>query len=457
MIIGAALLVVSLVMRGATVNRYVRSRLAISASLFAAYAGAAALIAYGQLPASAVNQLHTATPLFLAFGLANALVVLAINPWRVDRIPEHFPNIVQDAIVIALFGPAVGAVVIGFALQDTLGNLFAGLAIQIEKPFRVGHWVTIGGKDGLVSEITWRATKIRTKAGNFVVVPNSVLSRDTITNYSEPTRETRLEVMVSAGYDAAPNDVKHAIVEALRSEPLILPEPPAEVLVADFADSAIQYRVRVWTTDFAADERVRDHVRARVYYAFSRRGIAFPYPVRVNIESKRHLEPTEEHGRATALDSVEILAALSTSQRGQLASMSRLLRYGAGEVVAHEGDTGASMFVLRAGEAAVTVAGAEGELARLTQGACFGEMSLLTGDTRSATVTAVTDCELLEIGVEAFRRVVMSDATSVERVAAAVSARRAELERHREERAAAAPDTETPQTFLARVKRFLSS
>ena len=157
MIIGAALLVITLVMRSATVNRYVRSRLAISAALFAVYAGASALIAYGPLPAGAVNQLHTATPLFLAFGLANALVVLAINPWRVDRIPEHFPNIVQDAIVIALFAPrgdalppgkvvattAVGAVVIGFALQDTLGNLFAGLAIQIEKPFRVGHWVTI--------------------------------------------------------------------------------------------------------------------------------------------------------------------------------------------------------------------------------------------------------------------------------------------------------------------------
>ena len=178
MITGAALLVIALVMRGATLNRYVRSRLAISAALFAAYTAASVLIAYGHLPVAAVGQLHTAIPLFLAFGIANALVVLAINPWRADRIPEHFPNIVQDAIVIALFGlaamlflpdkvvttTAVGAVVVGFALQDTLGNLFAGLAIQIEKPFRVGHWVTIGGKDGLVTEITWRATKIRTKA-----------------------------------------------------------------------------------------------------------------------------------------------------------------------------------------------------------------------------------------------------------------------------------------------------
>lgn len=470
MIIGAALLAITLVMRGATLNRWVRNRLAISALLFAVYAAAAAMVQYASLPPALVGQLHTATPLLLAFGVANALVVLALNPWRADRIPDHFPHILQDTIVIALFGlaamlflpdkvvttTAVGAVVIGFALQDTLGNLFAGLAIQVERPFRVGHWVTIGGKDGLVSEITWRATKLRTKAGNFVVVPNSALARDTITNHSEPTPQTRLEVLVSAGYDTPPNDVKSAILEALRGEAGILAEPAAQVLVADFADSYISYRIWVWTVDFAGDERLRDRVRSRVYYAFRRHGIEFPYPVRVNIASTAVAEPAAGLGRGSALDGVEILASLSASQRGQLASMARRLLYGAGEVIAHEGDAGASMFVLRSGEAAVTVAGTEGELARLAQGAFFGEMSLLTGDRRSATVTAITDCELLEIGVDEFRRVVMSDAQTVERVAAAVDSRRAEIELHRATRTTAAADSETTRTFLTRVKRFLS-
>jgi small-conductance mechanosensitive channel/CRP-like cAMP-binding protein len=468
MIAGVVLLLIALVARSATINRYVRSRLLISALLFAAYAVAAALVAFGRLPAGAVAQIQTTSPLLLAFALANAFVVLVINPWRLDRIPERFPNIVQDTIVIALFAvaamlflpdkvvatTAVGAVVIGFALQDTLGNLFAGLAIQIEKPFRVGHWVTIGGKDGLVSEITWRATKIRTKAGNFVVVPNSVLSRDTITNYSEPTRETRLEVEVGAAYDVPPNEVKSVIVQALGGEPLIMAEHPPEVLLVNFADSWMTYRVRVWTTDFAADERIRDHVRSRIFYAFHRHGIAFPYPVQLRMESKPQM--AEQTDEASALDGVEMLASLSGPQRGQLAAMSRRLLYGAGEVIAREGEAGTSMFVLRRGEAIVTVAGAEGEVARLHAGAFFGEMSLLTGDRRSATVTAVTDCELLEIGVEAFRRVVLSDAASVDRVASAVSSRREELERHRATRAATAVEAETPQTFLERVRRFLS-
>src|SRR5437773_1283388 len=235
MIIGTALLLIALGIRSATVNRYVRSRLLISALLFGAYAAASALIAYGRLPATVVGQLHTAIPLFLAFGLANALVPLVINPWRVDHIPEHFPNIVQDTIVIALFGlaamlflpdkvvatTAVGAVVIGFALQDTLGNLFAGLAIQIEKPFRVGHWVRVGDIDGMVSQVTWRATKVRTKDGNFVIVPNSVVARDAIMNYSEPSPETRIQVEVGVSYDVPPNDVKAVIRAAIKEEPFL--------------------------------------------------------------------------------------------------------------------------------------------------------------------------------------------------------------------------------------------
>jgi len=468
--VGLLLFLITLALRSASVNRFVRSRLTISCALFAMYTAASALVAFGRLPDGVADQIRIANPLLLAFGLSNALVVLAINPWRRDSIPEHFPNIVQDAIVIALFGlaamlflpekivatTAVGAVVVGFALQDTLGNLFAGLAIQIEKPFRVGHWVTIGGQDGMVSEITWRATKIRTKAGNFVVVPNNVLSRDTITNYSEPTRDTRVEVEIGAGYDTPPNEVKAVIREAVRGEPLIVAEHEPEILLADFAASAITYRVRVWTSDFGADERVRDRVRARIYYAFRRHHITIPYPIQVQIEGGGASgAPSTDAAAAAALAGVDILAALTDEQREQLVEAARSVVYGAGEIIVRETDPGRSMFVLVRGEAAVTLSGTDGEVARLRDGAFFGEMSLLTGEPRSATVTAVTDCALVEIGTEAFRRVVMADRAILERISAAVATRRAELALHRETRAVAGGSPETTQTFLARVRQFL--
>lgn len=468
-IVGIALLLVTLALRGASVNRLVRSRLTTSCLLFGAYAAAAALAAYAPLPPDVAQQIRSFNPLLLAFALATLVVVVTINPWREDRLPDRFPTIVQDAIVIALFAlvatlfmqekvlatTAVGAVVIGFALQDTLGNLFSGLAIQIEKPFRVGHWVTIAGTDGLVSEVTWRATKIRTKAGNFVVVPNSVVAKETITNYSEPTHDTRLEVEVAASYDTPPNVVKAVIAQALRDEPLLAAGREPEILLVDFAASAITYRVRVWTADFAADMRVKDRVRSRIYYAFRRHDITIPYPIQVQMDAPPVAAPARGDQRLALIDSVEVLASLSEEQRAQLVAASRDLLYEAGQAIVREGDPGGSMFVVRRGEAAVTLAGTDGELARHGEGGFFGEMSLLTGDPRSATVTAVTDCELIEIGADAFRRVVLADAALVERVTAAVAARRAELDQHRVSRPSGNAAAEPAHTLVDRVRRFL--
>ena len=469
-VVGVALLLVTVGIRGASANRFIRSRLLTSCLMFGAYAIAAVLDRYGPLPPEAAAQIRSFNPLLLAFGLSTLVVVLTINPWREDRLPDRFPTIVQDAVTIALFAivatlfmqekivatTAVGAVVIGFALQDTLGNLFSGLAIQIEKPFEVGHWVSIGGTEGVVSEVTWRATKIRTKAGNFMIVPNSVVAKETITNFSEPTQDTRLEVEVGASYDAPPNEVKAVIAGALRDEPLLVRGREPEILIVDFAASAITYRVRVWTTDFAADMRVRDRVRSRIYYAFRRHGISIPYPIQVEIQQ----EPPPavaggDSARARLLDDVAIFVSLTVDQRAQLVASARVQLYEAGQVIVHEGDAGESMFVIRRGEASVTLANTGGELARHREGGFFGEMSLLTGDARSATVTAATDCELIEIAAEAFRRVVLSDAAIVDRIAAAVAARRAEQDQHRVVNASGSTPIETPQTLVARVRRFL--
>ena len=131
------------------------------------------------------SQLLSIEQLALAAAVINLVALALINPLRADRVPEHFPAILQDFIVVGLLvlvatfvfndsllaTSAVSAVVIGFALQDTLGNAFAGLAIQSEKPFRVGHWIRVGEFEGRVAEVTWRATKLRTKSGNFVVLP----------------------------------------------------------------------------------------------------------------------------------------------------------------------------------------------------------------------------------------------------------------------------------------------
>jgi small-conductance mechanosensitive channel/CRP-like cAMP-binding protein len=470
MSLGFGLFALALLLRLTTPNRHVRGRLTVSASAFATYALIAAGVASGRLSQAMQEQLLTIQPLLVVFGVINGLVALIVNPWRADRVPDRFPRIVQDAIVIGVFAfiatlllqdrifaaTAAGAVVIGLALQGTLGNLFAGLAIQIEKPFRVGHWVQIAGQDGQVAEVTWRATKIRTKAGNFVVVPNSKLADDIIVNYSEPTIDSRIEVEVGVTYDAAPNRVKAVIMKSLEDVPLISKVRTPEILLVDFSSSSITYRVRTWCDDFAADERLRDQVRSAIWYAFKRERIEIPYPIQVEY-SREDVPMTTalDAPAAAALASVPIFASLSPEEHQALLQAAVSGPYSTGDSVVRQGEAGASMFVIVNGEVRVTVEPDNQEVARISDGGFFGEMSLLTGAPRNATVTAIRDSEIIEIKAEAFRRFVLANPAAVEQVGAAVAARRAELEQRRASSGAAVV-VETPHKLIDRIRRFLN-
>ena len=469
MIPSLVLFIAALILGAVSTNRHVRSRLLVSGLAFGIYAALAAAIRYHGLTAGMQAQVATIQPLFLVFGAINALVAIVINPWRVDRLPDRFPTIVQDAIVILLFSigatmilqekvfaaTAVGAVVVGFALQDTLGNLFAGLAIQIEKPFRVGHWVRIADIDGRVSEITWRAVKVRTKSGNFVIVPNSKLSGDIIINYSEPTPETRIEVEVGVSYDCPPNFVKRVIGEAIRDQPSVVSTRTPEVLMDKFDNFAINYRIRLWTAEFDADERIRDRIRVALYYAFKRHAIEIPYPTQVQIERPDTSSIARDFGADEGvLRTVPVFASLTGGAHEQLARASTRGLFGAGELIVKQGDSGSSMFVVASGEVVVLLEPQGQEVARIGPGGYFGEMSLLTGAARNATVRTTGDSELLEITGEAFRHFVLANPAVVEQIGVAVANRRVELEERRASGAAAA-HIEPPHTLIDRIRRYL--
>src|SRR5262249_44935951 len=237
-----------------TANRLVRRKLKLSLLLLGAYVVVHVVLAF-RLAADATvhEQLISIERLGVAAGVINLVVFAFLNPLRDDRVPDRYPAILQDFIVISLLvlvatlvfhdklltTSAVSAVVIGFALQDTLGNAFAGLAIQSEKPFYVGHWIRVGEFEGRVVEITWRATRLRTKAGNYVIVPNNIVSKDAITNYSEPAAPTMIEVVVGVSYLALPGAVKAAIAEALANVPRVLKTPASDVMLVSFEGSAI--------------------------------------------------------------------------------------------------------------------------------------------------------------------------------------------------------------------------
>jgi small-conductance mechanosensitive channel len=474
LIVGAIFVAVAAALMAVTRNRAIRRRLRVSLVVVVGYLALHLAMLY--VPSmSAPDRLHTVEAierLLLDFALINGAVALLLNPWFTDRVPDLAPAIVQDWLVAVLFlaaalyavtgkdvtdfltGSAIAAAVVGFALQDTLANAFAGLAIQVEKPFRVGHWITVASYEGLVTEVTWRATKIRTKAGNLVIVPNSVVAKEAITNYSQPTAPTRLTVEVGAAYGVPPNEAREAVMAAIRRVPRVLAQPAAAAILSEFGGSALMYRAKFWIEDFEFAEAVQDEVRTAIFYEFHRRGIEIPWPIQIQYERDEppRDSPERREGFARAMAAVPVLAPLPAEAHRALALSAQERLYANGEVIVREGDPGGSMFVVRQGRVAIAIGADHREVAVTEAGGYFGEMSLLTGDARQATVVARGDCTVLEIAGEAFRAYVTSHPEVIDQLAAAAAARRRALDDRRAE-ASNAPAIE-PVSLAARMRRF---
>jgi small-conductance mechanosensitive channel/CRP-like cAMP-binding protein len=453
------------------VNRHVRRRQRLTILLALAWVGVEIVLARGGYDPALAADIRGLGQVALALGAINFLVVVAVNPLRENRAPETFPVILQDTVIVALFAvaatlilrervlalSAVGAVVVGFALQDTLGNAFAGLAIQTEKPFDVGHWIRIGDREGQVTEITWRATKLRTKENTFLIVPNNVVSREPVLNYSEPVVQTLLSVDVGVAYERPPNQVKAALLDAVRRAPLALREPPPDVLITEFAASSITYRTRFWVGDYGHEEHARDQVRSAIWYTFRRQGIEIPFPIQIEYsreEAPARLPATTE-GLARVLAAVDVLAALGDDDRLELAGAAAERLYAAGETIVRQDEAGRSMFVVCDGQVEVVLEPSGRRAATIDAPGVFGEMSLLTGAPRSATVRALADTLVMEIGADEFRRFVLERPAVLARISEAAMLRRQSLERSREDDAWSEVPGETPASFLQRVRRFL--
>jgi len=470
LVVGVIALAVALAIQSFTVNRLVKRKLRLSVFFLIAYVILHAVLAVRPGLDEQAAGILSLERLVLAAALINLVIVALLNPLRSDHVPDRFPAILQDAIVIGAlllistfaFGDeflttsAVSAVVVGFALQDTLGNAFAGLAIQSEKPFSIGHWIAVGEHEGRVAEVTWRATKLRTKTGNFVIVPNNIVGKEPIVNYSEPAAPTRIQVEVGVSYDTPPNRVKGVLREALANCTLVLKAPEPDIIFANFGDSSLDFHVRFWIDDFARDEVARDQVRTAIYYAFRRRGIEIPYPIQTEIQ--KDWQPPDEGARIAEREQliagVDLLASLTDEHRRMIASATSTVVYADGETIVKRGQPGDSMYVLCSGEAAVMLEGRPEPIAIIEKGGYFGEMSLLTGDPRTASVVALGDVVALEIAADVFRQLADISPQTVEQVGIAAATRRAELEGARASAQTAAV-VEAPANFLGRMRKFL--
>jgi small-conductance mechanosensitive channel/CRP-like cAMP-binding protein len=353
---------------------------------------------------------------------------------RISSLARHLVIILLIAgtiiVVLSAYGveitglvatSAVASAVIGLALQDTLGNLIAGIALQSERSFKSGDWIRVGDLDGRVIEMTWRTTRLSTLDDDLVIVPNSMLARERIRNFQVPTTVQARRLSVGVEYGAPPARVKAVLAEAAAGAECVLADPAPRVRLISFGDFAVTYEIKYWIDRYAEREDIADRVMTRVWYLLRRHRISIPFPIRdvhmhpaAEHETHALLRPHSDEVRAL-LRSVELLRPLSDDEVAEVADSLDVELYTAGEELVRQGEPGDSFFFIAEGHVSVRIDGLE--VAKLGPRDYFGEMSLLTGEPRGATVVALVDTQVLAVDRACFETVLRANPAVAEALA----------------------------------------
>jgi small-conductance mechanosensitive channel/CRP-like cAMP-binding protein len=328
----------------------------------------------------------------------------------------------------------VAAIILGFAAQNLLGSIIAGASLQLSHPYKVGDWLQVHEKwFGEVMEINWRSTRLRTNDGIYLDIPNNEIVRQTIINLHYPTPLHAMRLRVGVDYNQPPNRVKDALMRATVNAEGVVHDPKPKIFVIDFADSALTYEIKFWMGNHAAYNDICDAIRTNIWYEFKRQGIAIPFPIRTLQIQRKHSEGAAADARDEAraiLRNEPLFQCLEHDQLNTLVDSAQLNRFGRGERIIEEGADGSSMFILLRGSAQVSVtkSGTTIRVGVLRAGDCFGEMSLLTGERRTASIRAEGDCEVLEIGKEAMGEIFQDAPECLTQLSELLAKRRLETE-----------------------------
>jgi small-conductance mechanosensitive channel/CRP-like cAMP-binding protein len=426
---------------------------------------AAALVSSGVNPASpSYKWLKWAARFFEWLALVNVagifvfeilLDALRLKPPRIMRDLLLALSYVVVAITILsrdvdltgiIATSAVLTAVIGLSFQDTLGNMMGGMALQMERTIGVGDWIKFDGQEGLVRDIRWRHTSIETRNWDTLVIPNSALMKSQVTvlgRRAGQPRQHRQWVYFNVDFRYSPPDVIDTVETALRSEPIanVALQPEPNCILMDFKESFGSYAVRYWLTDLAVDDPTNSVVRTRIYFALRRAGIPLSIPAHslfVTDEDQSRLErkrAEEIDERVAALKKVELFQSLTDEERSSLASRLRVAPFVRGEAMTRQGAKAHWLYLITRGDAEVRVAidgNLSEQIAILHQGNFFGEMGMMTGEPRSATVIALTDVECYRVDKEAFNDILKQRPEIAEDISEQLARRRVELDAARE-------------------------
>jgi small-conductance mechanosensitive channel/CRP-like cAMP-binding protein len=408
------------------------------------------VFAGGPLPASPWLALLFVLPLLSLVVRGNVIAFQWLFHRRHGSAP---PSLLESVITVAFYAVGLGAVahywfkleltpflatsavvgaVVGLALQDTLGNLFAGIALHTEAPFRVGDWVRVADRDGRIEQVSWRAMRLRTWDGDTLNIPNNEVARHAVLNYSVPLQPHSRVITLGIGYHTPPNRAMAVLKAALAQVEGLAPGMPPTVRILAFQEYSIRYEVRYFFSSYEDYRAAEGEVHRLIWYHFRRAGIEFVFPTsNVTIQQAPPLAGKEDDGERLlrALRNIDLFQTLTEAELRTVAGRLRPLHYASGERIIEEGAAGDSFFLVDRGEVRVLrkMAGVPREIARIGEGECFGEMAMLTGQRRTATVVAATDVDVLMIDKSGFQDILAANPEVAVDISALLAQRRAAL------------------------------
>lgn len=362
-----------------------------------------------------------------------------------------------DVPLAPLFtGSTILGIVVGLALQDTLGNLFAGIALQADQPFQVGDVVTFMNQQrGVVESVSWRGVKIRTFENRVLVVSNTVLGKEMIEVSPRGNLNARL-VYFNTLYVHSPSKTLQIVRDAVRQIDNVSQKLRPIVRIRNLGDNGIDWEIKYWADDYTKHPDTDALIRQRIWYLFNREKIEFAYPTRTVIMEEKTVEPTPIEYANTAAESLQqvpVFVPLDEEELEKLARGSSTRVYAPGEAIVRKGQEGNSMFVVVRGRVAVQIP--ENDILttinELTANDFFGEMSLLTGQPRTATVVAMEETEVIQIRKTALRPLFEANPNLMQAICEIIEERRTLLVRPETEEDAS---EESPSGVLVSLRRF---
>ena len=335
------------------------------------------------------------------------------------KIPQLFLDIFR--VVMVLFGAAIvlsmvwgadlgglvtalglGSFVIGLALQDTLGNLFSGIALVYEKPFSEGDYIEVEDQRGRVIEMNWRAIRLETREKELIVIPHLVIGQGTIKNFSRPTSIHIMKTEIGFAHENPPNKVKEALLKTCFSTQGILHDPEPEVKTNAYTESKVVYEVEFAIGNFKDHEDIMDDFMSRVWYTSRRHNLVMPMSQMMvhQADQSSDLEKRKLSQLENSLKKLPKMLPIEKTKVNELLDGSEIQYFGKGEQVIEVGDPTGALYVIMEGKAIMeTMIESSGKvvIGKLDQGDFFGEITLFTGKFSTFSVTALEDLKLITI------------------------------------------------------------